>query len=89
MANFRRRRPAHRTSSRSGHQSHWDRLKFERKHGFRWWFCGSWPAAWDITYHRRPARRAEAAVTSAVFRGDLDADEACWPVNHKPHRYYW
>lgn len=73
MANFKRRKPRTRTRGRSG-----------RTH-----FFNHWPAWWDIMFHRRPERRRAAAVTAKVRRGEIDADQAAWPVGKKPHQYYW
>jgi len=50
----------------------------------------SWPAAWDIVFHRRPARRRAKETTKKVLRGEVDPDNATWDVHRtKPHVYYW
>jgi len=48
-----------------------------------------WPRWWDILYHRRPARRATAAIEHKVLTGAVDPDDVAWPVSKKPHVYYW
>lgn len=50
----------------------------------------SWPAAWDVMNHRRPARRRAKEITDKVLREVLDADDTCWDVHRtRPHVYYW
>ncbi len=70
MANFRRKKPRHRTRTNVTSMN-------------------SWPAWWDVIYHRRPARRRAAAIKGKILRGEIDADSATWPVGKKPHNYYW
>lgn len=78
MANFKRRLPRARTRSHyspRARQTYW---------------LGTWPAAWDVLYHRRPQRRRTRAIEKAILRGGMDPDSATWPLgNRKPHQYYW
>lgn len=49
----------------------------------------SWPAWWDVAFHRRPKRRAIRRMERAVPMGWVDAEAAAWPLgNRKPHNYY-
>jgi hypothetical protein len=49
----------------------------------------SWPAWWDILFHRRPKRRAEKHVMDMLRHG-ADPDGLMWPLgSHKPHKYFW
>ena len=86
MANFRRRRPRTRTSGKR--YDKWKGKRLEAR-GIYYYWMGSWPSWWDILFHRRPTRRAEAAVAGAVMRGEVDPDAALWPLEKKPHKYYW
>jgi hypothetical protein len=73
LANYKRRHP--RTSGAVGEsRGHWLR---------------HWPRWHDILFHNRPRRREEAALLHAVLRGWLDPDDVAWPLNHKPHQWYW
>ncbi len=49
----------------------------------------SWPAWWDVVFHRRPARRRASRVTRAVLAGRIEWEAATWDPQKKPHRYYW
>lgn len=55
----------------------------------RGYWLSHWPRHHDITYHTRPRRRAEAAVAAAIVRKGVDPDAAIWPLEKKPHKYYW
>ncbi len=85
MAHFKRKRPRTRSSPRS-----YDKWKFKRMEarGEYFWWMGNWPAWWDIVFHRRPARRRAARLLSAIYRG-ADPEAVAWPVNKKPHQYFW
>jgi hypothetical protein len=86
MANFKRRRPRLRTSGKR--YDKWKARELEARFGPDFWL-GSWPASWDILHHRRPRRRIEAATAAAIVRGDLDPETAVWPLNKRPHVYWW
>jgi len=49
----------------------------------------SYPAWWDRTFHTRPRRAKERAITRNILVGKLDPDNAAWPLEKKPHIYYW
>lgn len=85
MAHYKRKRP--RTF---GHKSYnkWKERELERQ-GIYYYWMGSWPRWWDIVFHRRPHRRKALQVTRRVFDGRVDADAAVWPLDRKPHQYYW
>ncbi len=74
MANYKRGYP--RTAACSGGDS-----------GGYW--LDHWPRHWDVVYHTRPRRRRERRLLKDVLCGRRDPDAIAWPVNHKPHVYYW
>ena len=84
MANFKRKKPRARTSRGYSHRA--GNKRFSEHHTF--WMC-HWPAWWDIIFHRRPARARAAALERKVLNGAVDVDDATWPVNKKPHSYFW
>ena len=84
MANFRRTKPRSRTFPKR--YDKWKAKKLE-KTGYYWWM-GSWPAWWDIIYHRRPHRARTKALKRKLMAG-VDPDNVVWPVPKKPHNYYW
>jgi len=86
MANFRRRRSAVRTASKSYYK--WTAKHREDRFGSRFWLC-TWPAWHDIVHHRRPSRRKERALELSLKLDRLDAEEALWPLSKRPHTYYW
>ena len=47
------------------------------------------PGWWNRIHHIRPARRLCHQIEQALLTGDLDPDDATWPVAKKPHVYYW
>ena len=86
MAHFKRKKPRTRTSSKR--YDKWKARRLEKEGKYYWWM-GSWPAWWDIIFHRRPHRRRTREVLNAVSRGYIDADAAAYPVDKKPHSYFW
>jgi len=48
----------------------------------------SWPAWHDRFFHTRPRRRKDSVCEIHVLRG-CDVDDLVWPLNKKPHQYYW
>jgi hypothetical protein len=48
----------------------------------------STPARWNIVFHSRPRRHLTRLTCRAVVKG-VDADELVWPLEKKPHHYYW
>lgn len=54
---------------------------------FSW--TSSSPRWHDILYHNRPRRHRERIKCSQIVNGSLDADEVIWPLEKKPHHYYW
>ena len=55
---------------------------------FRFGHMGCYPRAWDIQFHTRPRRRAEARCLNAIKQGS-DPDNIAWPLEKKPHIYYY
>lgn len=85
MANYKRRRPRTQLT-----HSPWNRRETRDPANLRYWnWTGCWPRWWDIVFHTRPTRRRTNAMVRAIYLGQLDADEAAWPLPKKPHRYYW
>jgi hypothetical protein len=86
MANFRRRRSAVRTASKTYYK--WTAKRREDRFGSRSWLH-SWPAWHDIIHHRRPNRRKARVLERALELDRLDPDEAVWPLSRRPHTYFW
>ncbi len=53
------------------------------------WWGHQVPRSHDILYHTKPRRRNEAALARKVLLGRVDMEEALWPLEKKPHSYYW
>ncbi len=47
------------------------------------------PRKWNIVYHTRPRRAREKRMEQAILRGTVDPDNAIFPLEKKPHIYYW
>jgi len=77
MAHFKRGKCRHHSSP---HVS-------KRSTGSQW--LSNWPRWWDIIHHTKPRRRAESKALRAVFREQVDPDNVAWPLDKKPHIYYW
>lgn len=78
MANFKRKKPRTRVRGSKG-----------RGRRASTYFMNSWPAWWDIVFHRRPSRRRQAHTTRAIMTGARDPDAVDWPDYRRPHRYFW
>lgn len=87
MANFRRNKPRLRTSPHGLDKWRYKDLGVSDYNNWRW--LTHWPRWWDIEHHTRPRRRVETRIAHAVKRGYLDADDTVWPLDKKPHSYYW
>jgi hypothetical protein len=87
MANFKRRKPRART------YGHISRREVDalckagsRRHAWMQW----WPKWYDVLFHNRPKRRAEARELRRVVSGYVDIDAGLFPLgNNRPHIYYW
>lgn len=85
MAHYKRRRP--RTSP--SHNTRWNKWLAKQLPGYdRWGWLRSWPRWHDVVYHTRPRRRRTRVAIVAVMQG-RDPDAILWPVEKKPHIYYW
>lgn len=63
-----------------------------RSYSWRNWpsyWCSTYPRWHDILFHTRPRRMAEAEIERAILAGKVDPDDTAWPLEHKPHKYYW
>jgi len=47
------------------------------------------PRAHDILFHTRPRRHDERRIARLIRSGRVDADATAWPLEKKPHKYYW
>lgn len=56
-----------------------------RHHRTRW---DNNPRWWDVIFHTRPNRRAKRALEREIIKG-ADDENVAWPLQHKPHNYYW
>ena len=83
MAHYKRKKS--RVHVRSGYSYRAGRKRFEGHHPC--WMCW-WPAWHDIVHHRRPPRRRARAMEHKTLRG-ADPDAMCWPLDKRPHVYYW
>lgn len=81
MAHYKRKYP--RTASSGPHYSKWESKKRNRH------WMSNYPRWWDVVFHTRPNRRANTRMMRSVFIGNVDEDEAVWPLSKKPHKYYW
>lgn len=77
MANYKRRRPRT-TSAHSG---------YSRRSASTYWMS-QWPRWHDIVFHTRPQRRRTREAVVLVMQG-RDPDTILWPVEKKPHIFYW
>jgi hypothetical protein len=84
MANYKRGYP--RTSSR-GYS--YDKWKGKKRGDSGWFWLQHHSRWWDVCFHTRPSRRRARKVTHNVLLGKVDAEAANWPLNKKPHNYYW
>jgi len=69
--------------SRTKH--HGDKAK-EREFGSSWGWLGSYPNWWDTMFHHKPRRQRERQARHKVLRGDEDE---LWPLDKKPHKYFY
>jgi hypothetical protein len=46
------------------------------------------PARWNIIHHSRPRRHENRRICLALERG-LDPNLAVWPLEKRPHHYFW
>ena len=47
-----------------------------------------YPHAWDIRQHTRPRRAGEKRLEKKLLHG-ADSENLNWPLEKKPHKYYW
>ena len=53
--------------------------------GDNWNWLGNEPRWWRKLYKHRPQRRAAKQAERAARMGD----DPLWPLDRKPHEYYW
>ena len=58
----------------------------QRKFGDFWWAYGTTPSWWNRMMHNRPKRVEHRRMEQRVLRGEY---EQVWPLDRKPHDYYW
>lgn len=81
MAHYKRRRPRTSPAHHARGSGKWDRPP-----EWRWMSC--WPRWHDIVFHTRPQRRRTREAVVLVMQG-RDPDTILWPVEKKPHIFYW
>lgn len=86
MANFRRVKPRTRTFPKR--YDKWKAKRLMARPGGYYWWMGSWPAWWDIVFHRRRHRAETRVVERRLMSGD-DPDAIVHPLAKRPHTYYW
>jgi len=69
--------------SRTRHHGHNAK---QRLYGDSWRWLGSYPGWWDTMFHHRPRRQKELLAKRRVLKGE---EEILWPLDKKPHHYYW
>lgn len=85
--NFKRRRP--RLATRAHYSNRELKRRYKHLHDpGRWIWMRHWPAWWDLQFHTRPHRATTKHLERRVMQGD-DPDAIAWPVNRKPHIYFW
>lgn len=82
MANFKRKRA--RINQGAGSVNDIKR-KFTNS-DWRWW--QNTPSSHNIMFHTRPRRRQERELEMRVLKGE-DPENIAWPLDKKPHNYYW
>lgn len=86
MANYKRTGP--RTKSRA-HYSRKHHEELGNRQGCRW-ALHHHPRWWDIVFHTRPKRRAEARELHRLVAGHIDLDAGLFPLaGRRPHHYFW
>jgi len=53
---------------------------------WKWW--QGTPSSHNILFHTRPQRREERRLEIEILKG-ADPDNIPWPLDKKPHSYYW
>jgi hypothetical protein len=73
----RTRRRHYRTSRKTLRDGH--------AHGWNW----STPSWWSSLFHTRPWRRKNRRCEWLVLHDPDAADGLIWPLDRKPHLYFW
>ena len=61
----------------------------EKSFGDNWYWMRNYPKVWDYFMHTRPRRAAEKkAIGLSKVDPDL-GENVLFPLDHKPHQYYW
>ena len=60
----------------------------KRKFGDDWRWYRDTPRWWRLVFMTRPKRREVKRLETKILKGE-DAEELVWPVDKKPHLYYW
>lgn len=58
----------------------------ERHFGLNWYWYRSTPSWWNKLHHHKPKRREHRDMLRNVVKGEV---EQTWPLDKKPHKYYW
>lgn len=57
--------------------------------GRNWHWLRNYPKWWDHEFHTKPRRAAERQAIDSVKRDPALGENALFPLDHKPHIYYW
>ena len=60
-------------------------LRDGKGHGWNW----STPSWWNNIFHTRPWRRKTRRCEWRVLHAPDAADSLIWPLDKKPHLYFW
>ena len=60
-------------------------LRDGKAHGWNW----STPSLWNNLFHTRPWRRKTRRCEWRVLHDPDAADGLIWPLDRKPHWYFW
>lgn len=71
----------HRRYYRTGRKT----LRDGQAHGWNW----TAPGWWHNLFHTRPWRRATRRCEWRVLHDPDAADSLIWPLDRKPHWYFW
>lgn len=60
-------------------------LRDGKGHGWNW----STPGWWNNLFHTKPQRQAFRQALHLFKRNPESADGIAWPLEKKPHQYFW
>lgn len=69
--------------------SHHGRNQKKRTFGSSYWWMQNYPKWWDHIFHTKPRRAKERQALDRVKRDLYNGENELFPLDHKPHEYYW